>query len=38
MTKEEFPSQRIDERIAGLGDWRGGTLAWLHPLGRKGVR
>jgi hypothetical protein len=29
---EKPPSQRIDERIAELGDWRGETLAHLRAL------
>ncbi|SCK06880.1 hypothetical protein VAR608DRAFT_0100 [Variovorax sp. HW608] len=37
MTKPEStegppPSQLIDERIAGLGDWRGATLARMRKL------
>ena len=29
---EETPSQKIDQRIAELGDWRGETLARLRAL------
>ena len=29
---EQSPSQRIDERIAELGDWRGETLARVRAL------
>jgi hypothetical protein len=35
MTKERSPSELIDERIAGLGDWRGQTLARLRALIRE---
>lgn len=31
-TKTPTPSERIDARIARLGDWRGGTLARLRAL------
>lgn len=31
-TAEKTPSQRIDERITELGDWRGRTLARLREL------
>ncbi|GAB2662195.1 DUF1801 domain-containing protein [Gordonia jinhuaensis] len=31
-TTEKTPSQRIDERITELGDWRGRTLARLREL------
>jgi hypothetical protein len=31
-TEETSPSQRIDERIRELGDWRGETLASLRAL------
>jgi hypothetical protein len=30
MTTDETPSRLIDQRIAGLGDWRGETLARLR--------
>ncbi|MFV3077728.1 DUF1801 domain-containing protein [Niveispirillum fermenti] len=32
MTEEPSPTQRIDARIAGLGDWRGPVLARLRAL------
>ncbi len=32
---EKSPSQRIDERIAELGDWRGALLARLRALIRQ---
>jgi hypothetical protein len=32
---EKSPSQLIDERIAGLGDWRGETLAGIRALIRQ---
>ena len=32
MTNDKSPSERIDERIAELGDWRGETLARLRAL------
>lgn len=32
---EKTPSQRIDERIRELGDWRGDTLAQVRALIRK---
>jgi hypothetical protein len=32
---ERSPSQRIDERIAELGDWRGETLSRLRALIRQ---
>jgi hypothetical protein len=32
---DKSPSQRIDERIAALGDWRGETLARLRALIRR---
>lgn len=32
---EKSPSQRIDERIAALGDWRGETLSRLRTLIRQ---
>jgi hypothetical protein len=32
---EKSPSERIDERIAELGDWRGETLARLRALIRQ---
>ena len=31
----ETPSQRLDAKIAGLGDWRGETLARLRALIRE---
>jgi hypothetical protein len=31
-TKSQSASQQIDERIAGLGDWRGETLARMRKL------
>jgi len=34
---EPTPSQRIDERIAALGDWRGATLARLRALIREAL-
>jgi hypothetical protein len=37
MTKEKTPSELIDERIAELGDWRGGTLARIRALIREAV-
>jgi hypothetical protein len=37
MTTEKSPSQRIDERIAELGDWRGETLARLRALIREAL-
>ncbi len=33
----ESPSQRIDARIKGLGDWRGKTLAHLRALIKQAV-
>ena len=35
--EDKTPSQRIDERIAQLGDWRGETLARLRALIRQAV-
>lgn len=32
MSDDKSPSERIDERIASLGDWRGDTLARLRAL------
>jgi len=32
MTDPETPSARIDARLAGLGDWRGETLARMRAL------
>ena len=32
MTEDRSPSQLIDERIEGLGDWRGETLARVRDL------
>jgi hypothetical protein len=32
MTDQDTPSARIDARIAGLGDWRGATLARMRGL------
>ncbi|WP_404336276.1 DUF1801 domain-containing protein [Sphingomonas sp. MMS12-HWE2-04] len=32
MAEDESPSQKIDARIAELGDWRGETLARLRAL------
>ena len=37
MTKEKSPSERIDDRIAELGDWRGETLARLRGLIREAL-
>jgi len=32
VSDDKSPSERIDERIASLGDWRGDTLARLRAL------
>ncbi len=32
MTDREFPSARIDAKLAGLGDWRGEVLARMRGL------
>lgn len=32
MTEQETPSARIDAKLAGLGDWRGETLARLRSM------
>jgi hypothetical protein len=32
MTEQETPSAQITARLAGLGDWRGETLAHLRKL------
>lgn len=32
MSGHETPSARIDAKIAGLGDWRGATLARMRAL------
>jgi hypothetical protein len=37
MTKDKSPSERIDGRIAELGDWRGEILARLRALIREAV-
>ncbi|GLK84930.1 DUF1801 domain-containing protein [Ancylobacter defluvii] len=36
-TKDPSPSQRIDARIAELGDWRGETLARVRALIRQAI-
>jgi hypothetical protein len=37
MMTEKSPSRLIDEKIAGLGDWRGETLARLRALIREAL-
>ena len=37
MTDDKSPSERIDGRIAELGDWRGATLARLRALIREAL-
>jgi hypothetical protein len=37
IQEEQSPSQRIDERIAELGDWRGEALARVRALVREAV-
>jgi hypothetical protein len=37
VQSEKTPGERIDERIAALGDWRGELLARLRALIRKAV-
>jgi hypothetical protein len=37
MTEEKSPSERIDGRIAELGDWRGETLARIRALIREAL-
>ena len=37
MTGEPSPAQRIDARIAELGDWRGETLARLRALIKQAI-
>lgn len=37
MSGEKSPSERIDERIAELGDWRGETLARIRALIREAL-
>jgi hypothetical protein len=37
MTKDKSPSERIDGRIAELGDWRGETLARIRALIREAL-
>ena len=37
MTDDKSPSERIDGKIAGLGDWRGATLARVRDLIRAAV-
>jgi hypothetical protein len=36
-TQGKSPSERIDERIAELGDWRGETLARLRALIKQAI-
>jgi hypothetical protein len=37
MSDERTPSERIDERIAELGDWRGETLARVRAVAHAAV-
>lgn len=37
MTEERSPSERIDGRIAELGDWRGETLGRIRALIREAL-